>query len=271
MAYAVRRRYSRKGRRGNRTLSTRRIFNNKSARSQAKQIYALKRRISRVYSRTKPEVKVVETGRTERMILPNIDDNHIPFSFILPQLGAEDRQRIGSVVRMVQPTLFISGKYEAVTQSNPAPIYNQQILKNGAAMRIIAVQTKVPLNTVPDINSLLHSNLSQSFQGVDNIANLRIPFEIGITTRFAIIYDKVKYFSLDKPIFSKRINFKPKIRNLKWDPGSGDLEFTYPVGTIFVYMIQGGLESNNVNVETEGNDYTRITVSYSQKLAYTDA
>lgn len=271
MAYAIRRRSGRKGRRSARTLSTRRIFNNKGARSQAKQIYALKRRINRVYSRTKPEVKVVETGRTERFLLPNIDENHIPFSFILPQPGVEDRQRIGSVVRMVQPTLFLSAKYAAVTRSNPAPVYNLQLGNGGAAMRIIAVQTKVPLNEVPAINSLLHTNLSQSFQGVDNIANLRIPFEIGITTRFEIIYDKVQYFSFTKPIFSKRINLRPKIKNLKWDPGSGDLEFTYPVGTIFCYFIQAGLESNNVNVDTEGNDYTRIVLSYSQKLAYTDA
>ena len=69
-------------------------------------------------------------------------------------------------------------------------------------------------NDTPDVNTLLHGNLSQSFQGVDNIATLRIPFEVGITTRFEIIYDKVQYFSFTKPIFSKRINLRPKIRNL---------------------------------------------------------
>lgn len=269
MRYAKR---LRKGRRNYSSLSTRRIFNNKSAKAQAKQIYQLRRRINRVYKATKPEVKVVETSRTERMLLPNIDDRYIPFAFVMPAQGTEDNQRIGSVVHIVEPTLFISAKYSAVTKSNPAPLYNQQLLNGGAAMRIIAVQTRVPLNTTPDINSLLHNNISQSFQGVDNIANLRIPFEVGITTRFNIIYDKVKYFSVNKPIYSKRINFKPTIKNLKWDPDNGgDTSFTYPVGTIFCYIIQGGLESNNLNLDAEGTDYTRITLSYSQKLAYTDA
>lgn len=273
MAYARRRStYRRKGRRGNRALSTRNIFNNKGARAQARQINALKRRINRVYSRTKPEVKVCETGRTERMLLPTIEENHIAFPFIYPQLGEADDQRVGSVVRMVQPTLFISGKYSAVTQSNPAPLYNLQLGNGGAGMRVIAVQSKIPISGTPDISSLLHNNISSSFQGVDSIANLRIPFEVGITTRFEVIYDKVFYFSANKPIFSKRINLRPKIRNLKWDPPTGgDESYASPVGTIYVYIIQAGLESNNVNLDTEGTDYTRITLSYTQKLAYTDA
>lgn len=269
MRYAKR---LRKGRRNYSSLSTRRIFNNKSAKAQAKQIYQLRRRINRVYKATKPEVKVVETGRTERMLLPNLTDNYIPFEFVLPAQGSNDDQRVGSVVHMIEPSLFLSAKYSAVTKSNPAPLYNQQLLNGGAAMRIIAIQSKVALDSVPGIDSLLHNNLSSSFQGVDNIANLRTPFEVGITTRFDIIYDKVKYFSVNKPIYSKRINFKPKIKNLKWNVGTDQLfNAIYPVGSIFVYIIQGGLESNNANLDAEGVDYTRITLSYSQKLAYTDA
>ena len=114
MAYGYRRTRGRKStRRGNRTLSTRRIFNNKSARAQAAQINALKRRINRVYRAAKPEVKVVETLRTERMMLPNMEDNVVGFDFIKPSLGTADDQRIGSMIHMVQPTLFINGKYDA--------------------------------------------------------------------------------------------------------------------------------------------------------------
>lgn len=260
----------RKGSRNKSALSTKHIFNYKNAKAQASQIYQLRRRIDRVLQKTKPEVKVVETSRTERMILPNVNDYYAFINFVRPELGSADNQRIGSKIHMIQPTLFISAKYDAVTQSNPAPVYNQQLLSGGAALRIIAIQTKTPLNDPPPLTSILRSNPSYSFQGVDNIANLTIPFEVGITTKYEIIYDKVKYFSVNKPIYSKRINFKPKIKNLKWNPGP-DVEYTYPVGSIFVYIIQGGLESNNANVDTEGNDYTRITISYSQKLAYTDA
>lgn len=261
----------RKGSRNKSALSTKRIFNYKNAKAQAQQIYQLRRRIDRVLQKTKPEVKIVETGRTERMLLPNQLDSSFSYAFVLPQPGVEDRQRIGSKIHVVEPTLFLAAKYSAVTKSNPAPVYNQQLLNGGAAMRIIAIQSKVATNDIPTINSLLHTNISQSFQGVDNIANLRIPFEIGITTRFNIVYDKVKYFSVNKPIYSKRINFKLADKNLKWDPGSGDAEYTYPAGAIFVYFIQGGLESNNLDLNAEGTDYTRITLSYSQKLAYTDA
>ena len=65
MAYARRSTYRRKGRRGNRTLSTRRIFNNKSAKAQAAQIYALRKSVNRVRRQCKPEVKVQYTQQTD--------------------------------------------------------------------------------------------------------------------------------------------------------------------------------------------------------------
>lgn len=272
MAYGNRRTsYRRKGRRSARTLSTRRIFANKSARSQAKQINALKRRVNRVYSRTKPEVKVSESyGYNSVQLLPYQHTSHnIPF--ILPSAGTADDQRIGSAINVLSHTLFLSAKYSFATKSAQVPVYNQTIGGNGAAMRVIAVQTKVPRNDVPTLDSLMHSPINTSNVGIESMSNMKIPFEVGITTGYHVLYDRVFYFNSFKPIFSKRINIRPARRKVLWNPQSGtDATYTYPAGQVFVYVIQGGLESTNIDLTAEGTDYSSIAFSYTQKTAFTD-
>lgn len=272
MAYGNRRTsYRRKGRRSARTLSTRRIFSNKSARSQAKQINALKRRVNRVYSRTKPEVKVSEDyGYTSLQLLPYQYTSH-PFAFTLPVEGTADNNRIGSAVNVVSHTLFLSAKYSISTRSAQVPVYNQTLGASGAAMRIIAVQSKVPRNDVPVIGSLMHSPINTSNVGIESMANMKIPFEVGITTSFHVLYDKVFYFNSLKPVFAKRINIRPVRRKVLWNPQNGvDTTYTYPAGQVFVYIIQGGLESTNIDLTAEGTDYSSISLSYTQKTAFTD-
>lgn len=271
MANGRRSTYRRKGRRGNRSLSTRRIFNNKSAKAQAGQIYALKKRVTRMYNALKPEVKVVETNDYNAFQLLPGNVTQFGTAMITPGLGNGDASRIGSRVRMIKPTLFLSAKYYRVTRtSGTAPIYNLNSGNVGAGVRIIAVQAKVPRNSVPTLGSLMHGDLSDSFSDIQTIPNLQIPFEVGISTEYHVLYDKVFYFSPDKPILSKRINFKPVMRHLDWNVSNeGDTSYTYPAGAIYWYIIQGGLSSLGLNLTDY--DHDEIAVTYTHKLAFTDA
>lgn len=271
MAYAIRRRSGRKGRRGNRTLSTRRIFNNKSARSQAKQISALNRRISRVYRATRPEVKVVEQAAYNAIQFLPGNRTTWEMAHIVPNLGTADDQRVGSAIKMIAPTLFFSAKYYDVTHTtNGVPVYNMINGNRGAALRVIAIQSKVARDNVPGLGAILHNNISNSFTDIDTIPNLRIPFEVGITTQYNVVYDKVFYFNQNRPMISKRITFKPPRKALNWNPANGtDQTYVYPAGQIFVYFIQGGLQSTGLDLTT--NDHSEIALTYTQKLAYTDS
>lgn len=272
MAYGNRRStYRRKGRRGNRALSTRRIFNNKSARSQAKQIYALKRRINRVYRATKPEVKVLEQGQYNALQLLPGQMTSFSEVFLRPELGTGDDQRTGNVVNLKAATLFLSAKYSMTTRtSSGIPFYNVVNGSPGAGLRVIAVQTKVARAAAPTLQSVLHNAISDSAGGIYSMANLKIPFEDGITTSYHVLLDRVYQFSNNRPIISKRINIRPAMKTYRWDPPSGsyDIEYQYPAGAIFVFFIQGGLEASGSDLTTA--DYTSISMSYTMKLAYTD-
>lgn len=262
--------YRRKGRRGSRTLTTRRIFNNKSAKAQAGQIYALKKRVNRMYNSLKPEVKVVESDAYNAFqFLPGTTTTWST-AMITPGVGNTDSTRIGSRIRIVKPTLFVSAKYNRITRtSGTAPIYNLNAGNTGAGIRLIAVQSKVPRNQAPALSSLLHGTISDSFMDIQTIPNLQLPFEVGISTEYHVLYDRTFYFSNDKPILSKRINFKPKMRHMDWDVAhGGDTSYTYPAGAIFWYMIQGGLSSLGLNLTDY--DHDEIAVTYTNKLAFTD-
>lgn len=272
MAYGRKRSSRRRaGRRGSRTLSTRRIFNNKSAKAQASQIHALKKRVSRMYNSLKPEVKVVESGDYNAFqFLPGTLTTW-QSEMIMPTGGTGDDNRIGSRIRIIQPTLFLSAKYNRITRtSGTAPIYNLNSGNTGAGLRVIAVQTKVPRNAVPTLQSLLHDTYSDSFMDIQTIPNLQIPFEVGITTEYHILYDRTFYFSTDKPILSRRITFRPRMKHMDWNPShGGDTSYVYPAGAIFWYVIQGGLSSLGLDLATY--DHDEIAFTYTQKLAYTDA
>ena len=183
MAYGRRRStYRRSGRRSARTLSTRRIFNNKSARSQAKQIHALRRRINRVYRATKPEVKILEQDQYNALQLLPGPQGLTAFqeTFLRPALGTGDAERTGNVVNLKAATVFLSAKYASTTHSSSTiPMYNLTNGASGAGLRVIAVQSKVAMATAPSLQTILHNPISDSTGGIYSMANLKIPFEDG--------------------------------------------------------------------------------------------
>lgn len=272
MTYARRSTYRRKGRRGNRTLSTRRIFNNKGAKAQAKQIYALRKSINRVARKCRPEVKVVESSirideftSTTSGDEPSLVNNMWRRTQVaLPVRGDGDNQFIGNLITYLPITWFVNAQYGRKTNSsNGIPYYNMVNEGTGACMRLVAVQTKRSLNSAPT-----PSDLFPLFENYPNwqttISNMNCPYRNGITNDWNILYDKVKYINQDKPVWNRRLKIRPKDKKVLWEEG-----FTFPKGTIFLFVICAGLRTTGNNLNQ--SDYDYIAFNHHTTVPYTDA
>lgn len=266
MRYAKRSRIRKSGRRGNRTLSTRRIFNNKSAKAQARQIYALRKSVNRVRRQCRPEVKEIVTPqntiKAASYTSANISQTYFRLDVPSPSTGTGDDQRIGNVVRLLPVTVFLNGLYRTITNSsNGIPLYNV-ISSKGCGMRVVAVQSRVASNSVPSIASIFE-DFESGTNTVLTMANLNTPFRRGITANYIILYDKVFYFNDNKPIQNLKFKVYPKIKHLRWDS-----EFSRPRGDITYFVMFGGLQSTSN--ELNQADYNQVEFTYWMKVPYTD-
>lgn len=267
MAYARRSTYRRKGRRGNRSLSTRRIFGNKGAKAQARQIYALRKSVNRVARMCKPEVKQFATTQNTIKVAAytsaDVNQLYHKIEVPFPQPGTGDNQRIGDRVRQLPITFFMNGIYREITNSsNGIPLYNV-ISSKGCAMRIVAIQNRIASNSTPSITSLFDT-FETSTNTVLTMANINNPFKRGITANYIVLYDKVFYFNDIKPIRNLKLKIYPKIKHLRWEQ-----DFTYPRGEVCFYVMFGGLQSTSNNLNEA--DYNQVEMTYWMKLPFTDA
>lgn len=257
----------RKNLRNNRNLSTRRIFNNKSAKSQAKQIYALRRTVNFVKNQCKPEVKEFITAqntiKAAAYTSAEVSQTYFKIEVPFPSPGTGDDQRIGNVVKMLPITMFLNGLYRTITHSSSGiPLYNV-LTSKGCGMRVVAIQSKTASNNSPSISSIFDT-FETSVNPVLTMANLNNPFKRGITAHYNILFDKTYYFNDNKPISNLRFKVYPKLKNLRWEQ-----DFTHPQGEITFYVMFGGLESTSNNLNEA--DYNMVEFTYWMKLPYTDA
>lgn len=164
------RRYARRS-----TLSTRNIYANRSSRSQAYQIAALKRRINYVSKQCKPEVKVLSSD----VIIDSFSDNtsYGKIKVMPPEQGTGENQRVGNSWNVK------NGSFKLLINKDIAS--GSELQDNGLSYRVIIVQTVAPTNSasnVPDASNLLlnTANVSQC---------LVSPFKDGITAKYRVIKD----------------------------------------------------------------------------------
>lgn len=275
MAYGRRRTSNyRKTRRGNRTLSTRRIFNNKGAKAQASQIYALRKSVNRIARANRPEIKVYESSilTDEFTATTSGDEPHITnnmwrrYDISLPASGTGDDQKIGNVIRPLAVNYFINAQYGRVTHSSSGiPMYNLIDQGSGGSFRIVAIQAKQSHQTKPTPEDIFP--LFENYpQWQTTISNMTCPFRNGITTNWSIIYDKVKYINENRPIYTKRLKFKPALRNIRWEEG-----LTYPKGMIYVFIFFAGLRSTTAqSSQLNQSDYEYVALNHHFSMPFTD-
>lgn len=265
--YARRSTYRRKGRRGSRTLSTRRIFSNKGAKAQASQIYALRKSVNRVRRQCLPEIKnyITQQNIVKCAAYTEADINQTYHKIDYPAitLGTSDYQRIGNKVKLLPTTMFMNGLYRVITHtSSGIPMYNT-ITSKGCGMRVVAIQNRTASNGSPAITSIFDT-FETSTNTVLTMSNLNNPFKRGITSNHLILYDKVFYFNDDKPLQNLKLRIVPKIKHLRWDDGN-----SLPRGHITVYVMFGGLQSTSNNLNEA--DYNMVELTHWVKIPFTDA
>lgn len=277
MVYARRRRVGRRaGRRGARTLTTRNIFNRKGARAQAAQISALKKRINRVYRRTKPEFKVLRSATENRAFGyattngPSFLDRYALLGINLPSEGTADSQRIGNKLSLYPVNFFMNVRYTETNEiiSNVYPYIQHPLKTTGMMLRFVAVQAIAAEAAPPTPSDIFQgAYLDDSDSTPDSMMMMTMPFKNGITTKYKILKDKRIRVNQDNPIYAARFKVKPVIKSLRWEAG-----VSQPAGMIYYIIIGAGGDVTAQSVEgTTYFNYNYLDTTWRHEITYTDA
>lgn len=245
------RRYSR--RRG--TLSTRRIFSNKSARSQASQIHALKRKITYIAKRNRPEYKVY-TGTPSTFDMTNsaFNQSYLIATMPVPSPGTGDNQRIGNVIKPINLQFRVYLEY-----ANNKAAYPNVIESDGGCVRITLLQYKaaVPTNQIPASPTAIYENASGT--GAGYTLQSLLPFVRGITQTFNILYDRTFTVSADNNQRTIKIKIPTyKLRSIQFDNEGHANICVWMITTSGLHWTSGGFEEH-------------IQGALYGKMVYTDA
>lgn len=241
-------------RRGSRTLSTRNIYSRTSAKSQAKQIAALRRRVTRVTRAMRPEIKVfsgsdstfdfnMSSGALSGT--PAWIQHRVP----LPATGSGEGQRIGD--KIFVKDLWINVNLEYYNTSTTGYHDSES---SGSPIRFILLRTVGPVQTTftYDIDNLLmYSGNTGGNYSMRSIS----PFKSGVTTQFTILKDFLRNVTVDR----NQLTVKLHVRNqtITWTEAGLAHQF-------ILYIVPAGLHSDaNFTEYVRGHGV--------DKLAYTDA
>lgn len=247
-------RYRRTYRRGRRTLTTRNIWANRSSRSQAAQISALRKRISAVSKACTPEVKIwnsdaVSTTFSNSSLSDVYQLN--PLTQLL-SVGPAEGQMIGDQVRLKSVCMYGTLEYynDSATQyhdTEPA----------GGFIRFIYFQLKT-INLPPVASEIL----SVSSTGASYEINCEKPLVNGFNNQFRVLGD-YKYAvnpTRNHILFKHRLPIKFNNSMYKVAPVGNEV----PSNAIYVMIVTAGL-----HWDTNFKEY--ITANRQVKVAYTDA
>lgn len=281
MRYARRRKFARKGRRSSRTLSTRNIFNNKGARAQARQISALRKRISAVNRKCAPEVKVVENNQTTSIgFAANNSITGTQQAYVgtipYPSFGTSDQQRIGDKVRLLPAEIFMTLQYEEIYNSLAGGFSTLHIPITSSAIqtRVVFVQSKISGQSlsVDSLNEIFEQNPYSSTGNaslIDSQMAMKIPFRTGVTTKWNILSDKIITVSKDSGQKAFRFKVRPKYRSNRFFEGGSQS----PQGIIYMIVLTSGwtyMHYSNAGGASY-DDYNKLNFSYRARQPFTDA
>ena len=241
---------SRRGyRKRNGTLSTRKIFSKTSAKSQANQIYALKKKMNKIQKRFKPEIYTHHLSSVISKTFTNSSfaDSYWGNLYSWPMNGVSDEDKRGDKIWCKNMQLNFT--FEYYNNSNTGYHDSES---SGCPVRIILLKSKTPVNaSVPALNDIL---LYSSHSGNEYTQRAVSPYVHGITDKYKILYNKVFYMNPTKNQKALRIFLKPGL--IQWESSS--------VAThIFMYVCPCGLHSDN-------NFTENILMTMSGKIAYID-
>lgn len=244
--------YKRYYRRYPRNLRTSRIFSRTSAKSQAHQINALKRRINSVYRKCKPEIKSY-TGDAETVNYTSSSTSsyYKIYPLVAPVGGTEGDDRIGDYINVINSKLYLSCEY---FNNSDTGYHNSE--SAGCQVRLVVGQFKTahqPL-AIPAISELFEysagSGATYTQMGV-------VPLHAGITSKYHILKDYKFTLTSARNQAMKIITVKPK--DIKWFIQTAENR-----NGLWVCILVSGLHYDSNFQET-------CKITFSNKIVYTDA
>lgn len=232
-------------------LSTRNIYSNRSARSQATQIAALKRRVNHVYRACKPEKKFTEGSIYEQTFSNgSLATNYKFYTSPVVDAGGLDSQRVGNRIWRKD-----SYRFRVCYSNNGQNTSGLHEFETPAAQVRVIVGIWKEVGTsgsIPSISDIL-SSYSATGEGYRSLVVQ--PLARGITERHKIIHDRVYTVSLNDPITTHKLD-------TPWYDCRYDKD-DYHVHS-WILFIAGDLDYDN--------DYEeRMEVIGTRKTTFTDA
>lgn len=263
MVYARRyntRRVSR--RRGRRTLSNYRIATRTSARSQASQIYSLKKWVSRIQKRTKPEIVTIQRSASPIQTTNTsgsigwISTGNSTVTYAAPNLGPVVDQNSGATdaaipnnfARLQSFTLYGNLQY-TVSADNTVP----------ETWRVVIVQT---LQTRSQ--ALATADIFTAGEPGANSFNATFgPLQTGLARTCKVLSDKRYNLSNQRPNITIKTNLRylrPYYRDTASASSGSTSSEAIPKGAIYVFFSRYSIATTAIS-----------TLNVMYKLAYTDA
>lgn len=234
-----------------RVLSHRRIFGNRSARSQAVQIAALNRRISKVAQISKPEKKIfIDASPTVTLDSGATGSVYTAFGDTNIQRGPNNADRVGDKIR-ARTRYMLSFEYN----NNSTTGYHDSE-SSGVQVRIIMGRLKYPNvnGSYPAPSSLVWSYGESG----ENYSHVTVnPLVNGVTEKNFIDYDKTFYLTSDKN--QKMLKLRTPWFTRRFD----DAVNTDWSNHCWLIVIVGGLHYDN-----DFQEYVQVTAS--RKTVFTD-
>lgn len=241
-------RYVRRYRRRTGVLSTRNIYARRSSYSQASQIAALRKRVSKVYKACKPERKVAFAPIAQLGFASHASGNvDYKLDCIALDKGANDDQRVGDKVYRKDVYNFSLEYY-----NNSETGYHDGE-SSGCQIRVIVGQYKSAINnaTVPTVDTII-SQYATSGEGYTAAAVS--PLVNGVTDTYHIFSDKVYYMTNERN--QKIIKVKTPWYNCRYTDGDSPVRSNHS----FCIIVVAGLHYDANFTEYVSGVLTRKTV-----------
>lgn len=254
MAY---RRYVRRRNVRRKTLSNYKIATRTSAKSQARQIYALKRRINYIQKRTKPEILICR--RTNQATL-SFTANALGRSLwsigagasnvFVPALGSANGDlnptatgSANNFARLLSFTLYGNFYYTDPPNDQNSPIM----------LRLVICQNKSTRAEAPDEEDIFaRGNASSAVYG---------PLQTGLARTLKVLSDRHYTLSYQRPNVAIKTKLKYLLSYYRDANASTTTAVSEPVGKGGIYVFYA----------VYGATFTNCSLSLEGKLAYTDA
>lgn len=238
------RRYLRKKYYRRRTLSTRSIYNKRSAKSQANQIYSLNKKVNAIARANRPDIHLlVSDPVTQEFTNSSLATIHKSFSSGLTPTG--------NYARLL--SFKISGTFEYGDNKEAFPGIE---VPRAGTIRLVIWQSLASKSSANVQNMTDLIDVSSTGAGYE--LNTMRPFKDGVSAFVKILYDRVYAVSAEYPVRPFKVNLN-KLLSMRMQTGDSG-----PRGQIYFGFVTSGLHW----ASTSYNEH--ITCNFITKIAYND-